>query len=401
MVSRRTVVVLVVVLAVGALLAPVSDARAEMCTIDQVPAATLLLPYFEVDLAGDDGVTTLFAVGNASAAPTFAHVTIWSNFSIPILDFDIYLTGYDIQTVNLRDVLLLGNLPLTGSLAGEQNPVIDDPLVRAHFQTSLIGNPSPVTGDCAGLSFGDEVARGYVTIDDVNLESLEFPGDPGYFISGGNGIASNDNQLWGDFFIVEPNEASAQGGPLVHIEAEDGFTGGPNGYTFYARYAFGGVLEDEREPLPTTFAVRFLNGAGFDGGTDLLVWRDSTRSLAGRLACGGAPAWFPLAQTQIVVFDEEENPVVESTPPVSGVPEAPQLVAFPLEAQRTTVGGPDLPVPFENGWLYLDLNQGPNPFAVDPFSSQSWVEAVYRAEGRYSLAVDAIALDSACDPLGP
>ena len=68
MVSRGTVVTLVVL----ALVVPLSGASAEMCTMDQVPAATLLLPYFEVDLTGDDCITTLFAVGNASAAPTIA-----------------------------------------------------------------------------------------------------------------------------------------------------------------------------------------------------------------------------------------------------------------------------------------------------------------------------------------
>ena len=32
-----------------------------------MPAATLLLPYFEVDLNADNGTTTLFSVNNASA----------------------------------------------------------------------------------------------------------------------------------------------------------------------------------------------------------------------------------------------------------------------------------------------------------------------------------------------
>ena len=40
-------------------------ANAEICTIDDVPAATLLLPYFEVDLNSTNGVTTLFSVNNA------------------------------------------------------------------------------------------------------------------------------------------------------------------------------------------------------------------------------------------------------------------------------------------------------------------------------------------------
>ena len=54
------------------LLAPGGQASAELCTIDAVPAATLLLPYFEVDLEANPGkgVDTLFSINNASATPT-------------------------------------------------------------------------------------------------------------------------------------------------------------------------------------------------------------------------------------------------------------------------------------------------------------------------------------------
>src|SRR5262249_35595954 len=43
------------------LLALVAPASAVICTIDDVPAATLLLPYFEVDLNNPNGLTTLFS----------------------------------------------------------------------------------------------------------------------------------------------------------------------------------------------------------------------------------------------------------------------------------------------------------------------------------------------------
>src|SRR4028118_905092 len=99
-------------------------ARAEIGTIDAVPAATLLLPYFECEL-GDDlapadgGVTTLFSINNASATAQLAHVTLWTDESIPTLDFDIYLTGYDVQTINVCDIFR-GNLP--GTASGGQGP---------------------------------------------------------------------------------------------------------------------------------------------------------------------------------------------------------------------------------------------------------------------------------------
>ena len=48
-------------LALTGALASAGTALAEIGTIDAVPAATLLLPYFEVDLANPNGITTCHA----------------------------------------------------------------------------------------------------------------------------------------------------------------------------------------------------------------------------------------------------------------------------------------------------------------------------------------------------
>src|SRR3954469_15697542 len=101
-------------LALLGLLALGGQALAVICTVDDVPAATLLLPYFEVNLGDPNGQTTLFSINNASATAILAHVVVWSDLSVPVLDFNVYLTGYDVQTVNLRDVLN-GTLPRTAS----------------------------------------------------------------------------------------------------------------------------------------------------------------------------------------------------------------------------------------------------------------------------------------------
>ena len=106
----------------------------------------------------------------------------------------------------------------------------------------------------------------------------------------GPGIASNVNQLWGDWFMLDPANAFAFGDNLVHIEAggdlgnlNPGLNGtnssNPTGYTFYGRYFQTGGSpngQDNREPLGTTWAARYLNGGAFDGGTRLSVWRDAT-----------------------------------------------------------------------------------------------------------------------------
>src|SRR5687768_12541576 len=106
-------------LAVG-LLAVTGPVNAEIGTIDDVPAATLLLPYFECELGANlvpvaNGDTTLFSINNASATAVLAHVTLWTDESVPTLDFDIYLTGYDVQTINVCDIFN-GNLPRTASV---------------------------------------------------------------------------------------------------------------------------------------------------------------------------------------------------------------------------------------------------------------------------------------------
>ena len=96
--------------------------HAEMCANDVVPAATLLMPYFEVDLNNPEGRTSLMSINNAEPQPVLSHLTLWTDWSQPTIDFDIFLTGYDVVTINLRDVFS-GNIPIT---ADEQSDPMDD-----------------------------------------------------------------------------------------------------------------------------------------------------------------------------------------------------------------------------------------------------------------------------------
>src|ERR1043166_7341240 len=84
------------------------------CRAADQPAATLLIPYFEVDLDDPTGITTTFSVNNSAPRPVLARVTLWTDWGVPTLAFDLYLTGYDAQTLNVRD-LLRGELPTTGA----------------------------------------------------------------------------------------------------------------------------------------------------------------------------------------------------------------------------------------------------------------------------------------------
>src|SRR5918995_1847445 len=138
--SRRVVLMskkIAICLALVSLLALGGQAVAEIGTIDDVPAATLLLPYFEVDLNSPNGITTLFSINNASAAAALAHVTVWTDLSVPVLDFDVYLTGYDVQTMNMRDIVN-GILPQTL----DQNSDTGDAVSNDVADTgTVLGNP--------------------------------------------------------------------------------------------------------------------------------------------------------------------------------------------------------------------------------------------------------------------
>jgi hypothetical protein len=430
---------------------------AEICTIDDVPAATLLLPYFEVDLDDEWGMHTFFSINNASASAAVAHVTLWTDQSIPTLDFDVYLTGYDVQTISVRDIFK-GNLPVTaddgadlgdtaspndgisnqGSLSQDinfpgssgpcakayTNPVLDNVRVT-NLRAAHTGKNAPAYGGCLGADYGDNIARGYITIDSVTQCNLLFPSSATYF---SGGIADNRNILWGDYIYMDEMDNVTEGETLVHIESctgasrIGGFSGyvgngagwcpfAPGEYTFYGRYA-AVAGQDQREPLATTFATRYLQGGTFDAGTSLIVWRDSKTiptGVNGPYACGAAnrPAWFPLNQADAVAFDEQENPtdlcfagdVV--SPPLGG-----EQTCFPLEAQRVRIGGgnvigADIDPPSPFGWLYLNLNTtvaGVAYPAADPAIAQAWVTTIATAEGRFSAGWDAIKLDSACAP---
>jgi hypothetical protein len=409
-------------LAVLATLAVVTPAHAQlMPSIADQPAATLLLPYFEVDLANPAGANTLFTINNASAAAMLAHVTIWSTMHVPVHAFNVYLTGYDSQPIYVRDVLN-GVLPNTASAGqdpsdtvspkglasqdiyfascAELPPTALPQATVAHIKASLTGQASALAGgQCASIADGTTIAKGYITVDTVNNCTSRFPSDAGYFAPGGTGDATNQNTLWGDYVYTNHlgGVESSDGSPLVHIRASatDPETSGVGQYTFYGRLV-NWTAADNREPLSTTFAVRFANGGAFSS-TNLTVWRDAKVSQT-YFACGGKPSWYPLGQEGITFFDEQEHPAVQQSIPFAPQPPINTLVPFPAGTQRVTVGGAALPTTFAFGWIYLDLNTtvtgNPNP-PEDPAAAQAWVEVHIKGTGRYSVGWPAVMLDSA------
>src|SRR5947209_3783780 len=77
----------------------------DSCDVTVAPAATLLLPYFEVDFVNRTQ-DTVFTITNVTRFPQIAHVTVWTDWSYPVLTFNIYLTGYDVQGISMQQVLI-------------------------------------------------------------------------------------------------------------------------------------------------------------------------------------------------------------------------------------------------------------------------------------------------------
>jgi hypothetical protein len=209
------------------------------------------------------------------------------------------------------------------------------------------------------------------------------PNNPGYF---GGGVANNRNELWGDYFLINPGQNFAQGEALVALEASaTAFV--PGEYTFYSRLVFSSAV-DGREPLATNWAASYAQESGGKT-TDLLVWRDPTVPATNPFPCffPGPFQFFPLSQTDIVTFDSEENPT--DIPPAN--------LPFPGVAGRARVGGPDLPVSPRSGWVYLNLNTVVPGGQVPQPASQSYVTVIRSSEGRFSGGQAGIPLDEAND----
>ncbi len=384
------------------------------CRVANQPAATLLIPYFEVDLGDPTGQTTLVSINNASVRPIVARVVLWTDWSVPTLAFDVYLTGYDVQTLNLRD-LLQGSLPATGPEITPAGPLSDDNVLFvgcgnagtagiaaqpdatqiSWLRAAHTGQPVPATSaatsapTCAGSnSAGSNVATGYVTVDAVNRctpntvgTKTNTPAHSTYFAKGGTGLASDANVLWGDYHYVNSKRNTSDSQTAVPIVADPDFFHAGD-YTFYGRYvSFDG--RDDRIPLSSLYYARYLNGGPFSGGTELIVWRDNRTATVAAGACGTAPSWAPLGEMQLVIFDEAENP----TEIIGGN-------AFPLTTQKVHVGGSALEVPEPFGFMMIDLWHG------DSSHAQGWVSVIMSAEGRFSTGYEAMRADDLCN-FGP
>jgi hypothetical protein len=418
---------------------PTTTANDDSCDIGTVPAATLLLPYFEVDIASPVATaqTTLWTITNVTAIPQIAHVTVWSDWSYPVLDFNIFLTGYDVQAINMFDVIARGliapergtsnaNTPGTRSLnnlTGNTNflstaalncspaslPVQIPANILADVQTGLTTGAYSLCGT-SRIGGTHANAIGYVTIDVAATCSFTLPTESTYYSS----EILFDNVLTGDYQQVNPNPATgnyAQGNPMVHIRAipEGGSAGSTPGtnlpYTFYDRYTPAANRRiDRRQPLPSVFAARYIEGGATDFRTNFKIWREGVTGAAA--ACSSYINNRSLGVTEAVRFDERENPSTTSAQVIIS-PFSPGTFTTPETSaiSSTNTSFPPRSSGDVGGWIYLNLNNGAATGTTNPYNSvrasQNWTIVSMFAEGRYSVDFDAAWLGNGCSPAAP
>jgi hypothetical protein len=442
-------------LAIVAVFAIASSAVAVTCTVDQRPAATLLVPYFQVSFDADGNLVTtgvgardtIVTIANASSAPMIAHVNVFDRYSVLQLDFNVALTGFDVQAMRMADVIT-GTLPDTVNSDGEdacqRNPdasVYDGvnqdgflrvrPLVPATPQDNLQATTDYNTkfslpGLIDALRFNcstgelDDLAIGYVVIDHANYCNLSDPTDPNYYYNDAIGM---ENNLWGEIIFTSGFGLPTYALSTVNLEADVTFGNAAfidpltTVRTFYARYwdplidsppnacpncGAGGDNDllvtapwdvgfgDQREPLGLNWAARWFDGADAIT-TNYRVWRSSPSAPAALLA--DCKIEEPIVT--LVFYDEDENTTSQGACPS---PCRNPTFNFPYETQQRNIVDFSRPSGAVAGWVAMSFV---NSTAGSEFD-QAWLD--YSFEGAVALEtilVPGTQLDpSSCNPLG-
>ncbi len=235
-------------LAIVAVFAIASSASAVTCTIDQRPAATLLVPYFQVSI-GDDGQVigtgpgardTIVTIANASAEPMIAHVNVFDFQSVLVLDFNVALTGFDVQAMRVSDIIT-GHLPNTPTnfdgvptgdvcqrAGGGVYPggflrvdpdfpatPFDNTLATTEYDQVFFSVADQLREDCGGDL--TNLAIGYIVIDHANYCNLSDPTDPNYYYNNALGM---ENNLFGEIIFTSGEGLPTYALSTVNIEAD-------------------------------------------------------------------------------------------------------------------------------------------------------------------------------------
>jgi hypothetical protein len=259
---------------------------------DDVPAATLLFPFFKVDptRTSGDAQDTLIVVSNVANHPVHVHVVIWSTRSQHVFDFTALLSEHDVFSCSLFD-LLIGGIGCT-SLNGN---VIAPPQAAAQLTATIAGQ---------------SMLAGYITADVTPGDTSLFPGEAGYPLADCNIIIGHE-------YIVNLPAGSSTGFNAVSIEHTNvqkgqpappfpdstiGFylnrcleiTGTPCVYDALERIdgPNGDVAQTRTNDTPALkLILRYFTASALQARTEVWLWKDRNTT-------------FPLT---LSVYDEDEN----------------------------------------------------------------------------------------------
>lgn len=449
---RRVLRRIITALAIAVCATIAMAANDDSCDVAVTPAATLLLPYFEVDIGSlvSTSQTTLFTVMNTSRYAQIARVTLWTDWAFPAYSFDLFLTGYGVVPVNLADIFRRGAIPATPASAlpgprSESNfvnpnhlaempgdcalrPTSIPPAILSELQRIFtVGRPLGTYAGCdtkTALGGTHTNAIGYATIDVVATCSTLTPNDPAYYAT----ELLFDNVLTGDYEQVSPNPSTgnfASGSPLVHIRAMP--EGGPAGsivptnlpYTFYDRFTTIGPAYprtmDRRQPLPSTFAARWIQGGTTSFNTSYQIWREGYTGAGA--ACSRYVDNAYKQGIDVIRFDEHANAFVLGTGLIICTPPPQTILSLPATSSVSSASSL-FPYAYNSsdvsGWMFMNVSNGGSPaYSAAPGrdfktgsstvtacarQSQAWITTTMSAEGRYSVGWDATPLGNGCSP---
>jgi hypothetical protein len=447
-------------LAIVAVFAIASSAGAVTCTIDQRPAATLLVPYFQVSFDPDGNLVTtgigardtIVTIANASGAPMIAHVSVFTRYSQLALDFNVALTAWDVQAMRMSDVIT-GLLPDTVNQDGEdacqRNP---DAEVYFPGDTGTAANGflrvrplAPVTSqdnsqattdyntrfilpdlvhdlrfDCV-TETEDLLAIGYLEIDMANYCNLSDPTVASYWY---NDAAGMENNLWGEIIFTSGFGIPTYALSTVNLEADPTFGDAAfaDPFTFvrthYAKY-WDPFLDSPPTACPNCNQVNPENdllqtspwNVGFGDQREALGlnwaarWFDGADAITSnfrvwRSSLLASPADLALCEveepTVTLVFWDEDENTTQQGTCPS--PCENPLFNFPNETQQRNVLAFSRPSGAVAGWVEMLFSNGLPGGELD----QAWVD--YSFEGAIALEtilVPGTQLDpSNCNPMG-
>jgi hypothetical protein len=424
-------------------------AYANYCARDYVPAATLLVPYAVVSMQSDlsapdpTGYTTLLSVTNVSSDAELIHVTVWSALSTPVVDFDEVLSGYDVWTINFRD-LLTGHFDyfdttFDGFWKGLQGPGVTPygPETNQGFTTQLTGpwdtdsmddtgcnnpygyHPEYGSGIIAGLAndifpLAYEYANCdpthatfgappwlkaidtsklwfYATIDVVNSCNQYFPGGQNDYFQN---YATNDNVLIGEVVYLNSTQHFSEAMPAVHIEAQFdqnahyGTSPHPSDNFYDIHYGSPDTFAyDTREPLATAFAFRYYDSGGV---SSQLLWWNSDFEIAYDDTISNY-AWDACEPYVYYAWDENELSKTRTGGPSGFATPEPNVIPFQTQAAPLDPSNWD-GLMATNGWMLIINNNG-NGDSTNSQDDEAWAGVRYLF-GSYSAGLEAATMSN-------